>query len=402
MKKQNEKGMKKVKKEETGITLIALVITVIVLLILAGVSVATLTGENGILTRANESKEETEESKENELRTLTALEAATNTENTTHTDDSTGEEKTVTIPAGFAVSQVEGENTIADGLVVIDKNGNEFVWIPVDGILWDEGSNIIDVTRNGKLLLGRYVFDNNGNIDENLSATSLGEQIEENDINFTETSAENGNKTAKEINTFIQSVKKYKGYYISRYEAGITGFDENNITVVNSGVNAIWTGYTPKEGENLKLVSKKGEQVWNYITQNKASEVCQNLYTGIKSDLINSYAWDTTILYIQKYGTDSNYSNQSGKTTTSTDPSKTGEAILANGTGTGKIDKQCNIYNLASNCRSWTTETSDNIKNPCVCRGGYYSHDDRCTKQRFAYGTSSASSNVSFRPILYF
>ena len=42
-----------------GITLIALVITIIVLLILAGVSIATLTGENGILTRASDAKEET-------------------------------------------------------------------------------------------------------------------------------------------------------------------------------------------------------------------------------------------------------------------------------------------------------------------------------------------------------
>ena len=39
-----------------GITLIALVITIIVLLILAGVSIAMLTGENGILTRANDAK----------------------------------------------------------------------------------------------------------------------------------------------------------------------------------------------------------------------------------------------------------------------------------------------------------------------------------------------------------
>ena len=43
-----------------GITLIALVITIIVLLILAGVSIATLTGQNGILTRASESKAKTE------------------------------------------------------------------------------------------------------------------------------------------------------------------------------------------------------------------------------------------------------------------------------------------------------------------------------------------------------
>ena len=49
--------MKKTK--QNGITLIALVITIIVLLILAAVSIATLTGENGILTKANDAKEET-------------------------------------------------------------------------------------------------------------------------------------------------------------------------------------------------------------------------------------------------------------------------------------------------------------------------------------------------------
>lgn len=44
------------KNYERGITLIALVITIIVLLILAGVSIATLTGDNGVLTKANEAK----------------------------------------------------------------------------------------------------------------------------------------------------------------------------------------------------------------------------------------------------------------------------------------------------------------------------------------------------------
>ncbi len=39
-------------KKESGITLIALVITIIVLLILAGVTIAMLTGENGLLSRA--------------------------------------------------------------------------------------------------------------------------------------------------------------------------------------------------------------------------------------------------------------------------------------------------------------------------------------------------------------
>ena len=48
-------------KEENGITLIALVITIIVLLILAGVTIATLTGDNGLLKKTGVAKEQNEE-----------------------------------------------------------------------------------------------------------------------------------------------------------------------------------------------------------------------------------------------------------------------------------------------------------------------------------------------------
>ena len=58
--------MRNLLKENNGITLIALVITIIVLLILAGVSIAMLTGENGILTQATEAKEENIKGKEKE------------------------------------------------------------------------------------------------------------------------------------------------------------------------------------------------------------------------------------------------------------------------------------------------------------------------------------------------
>ena len=48
-------------KNSKGITLIALVITVIVLLIIAGVTIATLTGDNGILKQDDKAKTETDE-----------------------------------------------------------------------------------------------------------------------------------------------------------------------------------------------------------------------------------------------------------------------------------------------------------------------------------------------------
>ena len=57
-----------------GITLIALVITIIVLLILPGVTIAALSGDNGILTRAKEAKEKTEQAQKDEEKTLSNME----------------------------------------------------------------------------------------------------------------------------------------------------------------------------------------------------------------------------------------------------------------------------------------------------------------------------------------
>ena len=74
MKKEKISNMKR---DSKGITLIALVITIIVLLILAGVTIATLTGENGILTRATDAREQTELADEKEKVELSATGALT-------------------------------------------------------------------------------------------------------------------------------------------------------------------------------------------------------------------------------------------------------------------------------------------------------------------------------------
>ena len=66
VKNNSRKKEKDIAKRQTGITLIALVITIIILLILAGVSIAMLTGNNGILTQAKLAKENTALAKEDE------------------------------------------------------------------------------------------------------------------------------------------------------------------------------------------------------------------------------------------------------------------------------------------------------------------------------------------------
>ncbi len=168
--------MKEELKKKAGITLIALVLTIIVLLILAGVSIATLTGENGILTRASKAEEKTEEATEEEQRKLAMLEAATNTKNTTF--------EGVTIPAGFAPTKIEGESTIKDGLVITDSEGNEFVWIPVeninDMIMCKSKTSTEDDQCNIALdgnILKCTEHDNNTNICGRLYATSTGEKF---------------------------------------------------------------------------------------------------------------------------------------------------------------------------------------------------------------------------------
>ena len=71
--KENKKTFKR---KERGITLIALVITIVVLLILAGVSIAMLTGDNGILTQAQKAKEQTEKASEAEKIQLALMSTA--------------------------------------------------------------------------------------------------------------------------------------------------------------------------------------------------------------------------------------------------------------------------------------------------------------------------------------
>ena len=77
---KNNKANEKIEivKKQTGITLIALVITIIVLLILAGVSIAMLSGNNGILTQAKLVKQETSDSAQKEKEDLIKLEMLAN------------------------------------------------------------------------------------------------------------------------------------------------------------------------------------------------------------------------------------------------------------------------------------------------------------------------------------
>ena len=117
--------------------------------------------------------------------------------------------------------------------------------------------------------------------------------------------------------------------------------------------------------------------------------------SNFTSDLMNSYAWDTATLFLQNCGTNKKYSRQT----------RLNSSLLQTGTNTltetNKIDKQCNVYDMASNIFEWTTETSSNSGFPCVGRGGIYDNSTYYTSVHNYGDTSYSTYSVGFRPLLY-
>ena len=124
--------------------------------------------------------------------------------------------------------------------------------------------------------------------------------------------------------------------------------------------------------------------------------------SNFESDLINSYAWDTAIVFIQEFSGDTNYSQQRGRNT-AREVQKCGESILDYNLDEGDVaqDIRCNIYDMAGNTREWSTETYSSTSSPCVLRGGTYNTTPYCTCTRNGNSTTFSFDNNSARPTLY-
>ena len=373
-------------KENKGITLIALVITIIVLLILAGVSIAMLTGENGILSQAAKAKEETEKAQANEAAILdeynkylnnaiggTAGGGTTPPEEPEEPEDEgffeengtiNGGEGTAmnpTIPEGFKPVDENGaewgdgtnpplEEDVNSGLIIEDKQGNQFVWVPVTG----------NYERN--LNYPSFYDEKLDYTPENSTYTDTGYlpkgiQPETDDS----TNNENAEKAA---------VLAKGGFYISRYEAG-------------------------KEGEST-LVSKKGATVWNEISQEECKTTAKTFINNenVKSALCSGIQWDMTMAFVngKQDGTGNTYDVITYSNTRHTGS----EAKL----GQNEADRVCNIYDLEGNCWEYIAEKSSyGTYTPFVYRGGNYSSANPASNRYNS--TGDGDTDVSFRFTLY-
>ena len=430
----NKLNLNNNKQNTRGITLIALVITIIVLLILAGVSIAMLTGQNGILTQAQNAKQTTEKSAEQEKVQIAASSSRDNDgqlsfeklkaeienqggtilgdsipttitiNNTLYRVNSTGKVtqrisggtlgtvtgtetsnttvkdalgNQVVVPAGFKI--VNPNDYVTDGIIIEDvgyenTKGSQFVWIPVGDVIKEDKSTTF-------IELNRYTFDINGTETKYNSSLISGSFLEDTSTNHNNNY---GNIIAKDIDDFKAKVENSHGYYIGRYEARTT----------------ISRTSSTSDDKLTQITERPNEYIYNLITQPQAATLSRNMYSStlFQSDLINSYAWDTTLLFLQTFDNRINklkpYSNQNSLNTN-----------FAN-KGTNKLvsidirDIICNIYDISSNCLEWSTETSVN-GNGCIYIGGNYNVSKDCSNNRVSGYTMLSLENITFRPILY-
>jgi len=230
------------------------------------------------------------------------------------------------------------------GYVIQDGYGNEYVWVPVP---------------SGKMIRNRML----------------------------DTKYEESNNTASGL---VNSVAQNYGFYIGRFEA---------------------SGY---QADNQKIAASIGNRVpWVNVTFIEAQAVASKMasifgYDGYTTAIMNSYAWDTVLNWIdqtnENYSTNTSYGNYSGN---------------IRNTGTTESDIKNNVCDLSGNVREWTTEiyrftnnsknsNSRNITNEIlsetvnyrVVRGG------SAILSRTASGYTGYKENISdpywgFRMILY-
>ena len=443
-----KKGKSRLYSKQTGITLIALVITIVVLLILAGVSINALFSDNGIIERAKDAQNKVDEAEKKDLEEINKTnnwleekggikneagedtptspdtptaekeydkanknEDGTLKENAKYTDSETND---VTIPKGFKVSNVagtestDGEQTVSKGLVIQDKRGNEFVWVPVN------------YTATGK--------DENGNgLDDGFEATFKRSTT---NSSYTEPYANGYSGENTDYMNMMKSVQANKGFYIGRYEAGTTSPRTDTTTTTSTVVVKrdaypyIYVGWGNAMNDITTDVTYSSK-----LRGKGAVYLSKNMYTageiGATSTLCYGVQWDAAMKFVEdsthsttNSTTWGNYkdnawtidrptasyttSPSSGSWTAITsNKSKTNSESILLTTGASDSFKAKNIFDLAGNVWEWSMEAGNSTNR--VNRGGDYSYSGSNYPASDRYRSYPTSSNdyFGFRPALY-
>ena len=376
--------------------MIALVVTIVVLLILSAVAIGLSVGDNGIITSARNATDQWEQGAANEQDELkqianfingnTSSGGGTTTvadvvggdkfEQTETIEDDNGKE--VTIPKGFGVA--EDSNTVVDEGIVITDGTNEFVWVPVDdpSTMFVEETvklNGVETTTTVYSKLRIREGDKSSYTDGKPGDTSV---VREPDVLSSydtdeeylkilgfDTTQEMADSMVVEYKAMSDSVKKYHGFYIGRYEL---------------------TGTVDKPTEKAGTVLT-GQNWYNLY------KACQNVIqnnSDVKSTMIYGCQWDETCSWLEKNGYDINDSSDWGNYNSSKKE-----------TGSAPTYKANEIYDMAGNCSDWTQEAYSSGNR--ILRGGNYrsSGSSYPASDRGYNNTSDSSSYNTSRATLY-
>ena len=415
-------------KSKKGITLVALVITIVVLLILAGVSINLVLGNNGIIAKAKEAETKSAEASENDLKGMNSLidqmETVLNGGNT--------EETVPYLPSSDF--HYDTSTSVDTGLVIVDSNGNEYVWVVVPKSLYNNTNYNLNNEKkpssstdyaNIEYCLQQYtaIYRNGTSYSDIYAADTA-------NVGWFENETEYNNLK----NSMLKSVYENGGFYVGRYEAGIA---ENRTS--SSATNS--DGKYTIEGMPTPL-SKADAYPYTFVTRTQAQNLANNVNSGSRtSSLMFGVQWDLVLAFLSKditkitstdiltknsttignysdsafqlrktgkYVLFSNYSLSStwSLATTATEGyvdsgrNKLTQSSIANGTlvttGTSEQSKVMNIYDVAGNVYEWTLEKASNTGLPCARRGGYFNNTGSVVPASIRNGFSTEGSNFNF------
>ena len=424
-------------KGNKGITLIALVITIIVLLILAGVTIAALSGDNGILRRATEAKEQTNQKNDEETEKIGGYESTidqyvdgngggsgsggsggsgtgTNFSNVNTTDSNPAG----AVPANSTVVEADASK----GIVIKDKNNNEWVWIEVPKTTVFSGLTI-DTTNT--LTEQNYTDIKNKLI---AYATTYRKGSATQSYSWTDEWYNGCGMASDEYKTayqkMLKSVYTYGGFWIGRYEAGIEGTTTETTNARTDSSARISIETSPK------AISQKDAIPYNWVYCSEAQALAKEMTpnSNYTSSLMFGIQWDLVCKYLEVKGklaiadinsnstSWGNYSNvertissdkakqttNSGSTWTAITGTKPASSVLLT-TGASEETNKMNIYDFAGNEWEWTLEQTSDSDYICAIRGGNYFNTGSIYPASFrgGNGTTGANRNLGFRPTLY-
>ena len=409
-----------------------MVVTIVVLLILAGVSISLVLDKNGIIQKSKDARREYGQAKANEQEDLSNLsdmidEATAEPTpkvnvNTKAGDNSTingkkGNSNNPTIPKNYIPidtatstwgdgSTAPSQDSVDHGLVIKDEQDNEWVWVPVDkgtlATMYEESSDektlcgtTGETAVKTKLYSKTITIGKDSNTktitrtepgitnyrEPDLVVGSNGLSYDAQDTYYKTILGETGTKEqlaqlfVDEYKAMIESVSKYGGFYIGRYELSEAGVQKDKAT----------------------LTSTNWYNLYKKCTELKASD-------KVKTQMIWGCQWDVTMNWLISSGaktsnevnTDSsswgNYKGTSVKANDRTTVLKASGDEQKLNTGVTTFTIANNIYDLAGNCWEWTQEAlSTNYRSD---RGGGYS--DYGSVGPASYRVDDGPGNVSY------